>query len=216
MNLLALTSSSSNGVLALLSQGKIEEYPLGSRHSENLFPGLRHLLLEKRISLNQIDGVAIDLGPGSFTGIRVAVNFAKSLCYSLKLPVFCTNSFNLVSHGIIGPGVIFQNAYQNSVFLASFDSSQSISKIELFDWGQIPKRFFSQENWYGRTRDLTADLKMKEGLNIQDRYPQVSSLIEIALSAPPDVWTKDWKSILPLYIKASAAEELRAKSILKN
>lgn len=216
MNLLSLTSSSSHGVLALLWQGQLTEYALGARHSENLFPGLRHLLLEKQISLNQLDGVAIDIGPGSFTGIRVAVNFAKSLCYSLQLPLFCANSFSLVSHGIQGPGVVFQNAYQNSVFLASFESGQSISAIELYDWSRIPSRFFSIKNWYGPTHDLTSEIRNNKDLILQDRYPRASSLVEIALSASSDLWTKDWKSILPLYIKSSAAEELRAKLIPKN
>ena len=53
---------------------------LGSHHSERLQPMVEMALQEARLSVGDLDGVAVAAGPGSFTGLRIGMGLAKGLC----------------------------------------------------------------------------------------------------------------------------------------
>ena len=80
MHLLALeTTSRSAGVALLEGERIIEETRLdeGSRHGVGLLPALRDLLQRHSIRPADISGIAVSLGPGSFTGIRIGIAAAQ-------------------------------------------------------------------------------------------------------------------------------------------
>lgn len=61
--------------------------------SQSLMPTLQNLLSEAGLKLNQLDEIAVGIGPGSYTGTRVGVAVAKSLHFALKKPAltgFCS------------------------------------------------------------------------------------------------------------------------------
>ncbi len=57
-----------------------------NRLSQSLMPTLQNLLFEAAVKLNQLDEIAIGIGPGSYTGTRVGFAVAKSLHFALKKP----------------------------------------------------------------------------------------------------------------------------------
>jgi tRNA threonylcarbamoyladenosine biosynthesis protein TsaB len=84
---LAAVSLSNNG--ALLTE-RISE--LQKEHAAFLHPAIESVLLETGITLNELDAVAVTIGPGSYTGLRVGLASAKGLCFGLKKPLIplCT------------------------------------------------------------------------------------------------------------------------------
>ncbi len=62
------------------------------RHSEFITQSLRPLAPY----LRQLNFIAVDIGPGRFTGIRTAVNFAKTLSYHFNLPVYPCHSLRMI------------------------------------------------------------------------------------------------------------------------
>ena len=58
-----------------------------SKGSQVVLPFIKKLLDENKLSLKQIDGILVNTGPGSFTGLRVGISVANALGYALKIPV---------------------------------------------------------------------------------------------------------------------------------
>jgi tRNA threonylcarbamoyladenosine biosynthesis protein TsaB len=67
------------------------------RHAETLVPAIDFLLASTRIELAEIGAVAVDTGPGLFTGLRVGVVTAKAMASALRVPVVCVSSLDLLA-----------------------------------------------------------------------------------------------------------------------
>jgi tRNA threonylcarbamoyladenosine biosynthesis protein TsaB len=68
------------------------------RHVETLTPALEHLLTQVGLAVTDLDLVAVDLGPGLFTGLRVGVAAAKGLAQALGLGVVGLSSLDILTH----------------------------------------------------------------------------------------------------------------------
>ncbi len=96
MKVLAIETSTYSGSVAVSEDDMIlGEYYLnmGPSHSERLVPAIDMLLGELGIGRKELGGVAVSLGPGSFTALRVGISTAKGLAYSLGIPV--TGAYSL-------------------------------------------------------------------------------------------------------------------------
>jgi len=60
---------------------------LKKKHSSILVPAIRDLLKTIGLKMEEINGIAISIGPGSFTGLRIGLCVAKGLCYARSLPL---------------------------------------------------------------------------------------------------------------------------------
>jgi tRNA threonylcarbamoyladenosine biosynthesis protein TsaB len=69
-------------------------------HSEKLLTLVRGVCEDQKITLPQIDGVAISIGPGSFTGLRIGLSTAKGLCYALGKPLIAVPAFESVAEAV--------------------------------------------------------------------------------------------------------------------
>jgi tRNA threonylcarbamoyladenosine biosynthesis protein TsaB len=89
MQILSLETSTETGTCALLIDGEVIERrcPPEQSHSATLLPLVRDLLAEAGLSLQQLDGIALGIGPGAFTGLRVACGAAQGLAVAADLPV---------------------------------------------------------------------------------------------------------------------------------
>lgn len=90
MKILGIDTSTMTGSIGLLDHRElIAEYTLTSlvTHSERLMVMVDLLLKGVGLRIEEVDGIAVALGPGSFTGLRIGVTTAKSLAYSLGKPL---------------------------------------------------------------------------------------------------------------------------------
>ncbi len=62
------------------------------RHSGHIIPAIQFLLESVNWKLEELDAIAVGLGPGSFTGLRVALATAQGLSYALKKPLVGVSS----------------------------------------------------------------------------------------------------------------------------
>ncbi|MCJ8288128.1 MAG: tRNA (adenosine(37)-N6)-threonylcarbamoyltransferase complex dimerization subunit type 1 TsaB [Crocinitomicaceae bacterium] len=69
----------------------------GYSHGENLTLFIQRVLEKERISINELNGVSVASGPGSYTGLRIGVATAKGLCYSLKIPLIAIDSLTALA-----------------------------------------------------------------------------------------------------------------------
>jgi tRNA threonylcarbamoyladenosine biosynthesis protein TsaB len=89
MKILALETSTEIASLSLLCAGEVRSVILNSppAHSAVLLPALKRLLAEAGLGLSQLDVIACGIGPGAFTGVRLACSVAQGLALGVGLPV---------------------------------------------------------------------------------------------------------------------------------
>ncbi len=79
----------------------VKELNQGYTHAENLAVFVLDVLRQANIDLKELDAVAISKGPGSYTGLRIGVSFAKGLCYGLGKPLLGINTLQTLAFGIL-------------------------------------------------------------------------------------------------------------------
>lgn len=80
-----------NGVLTALRES------CGRDHARNVAVYVDELLREREIDADEIDAIAVGKGPGSYTGLRIGVSFAKGLCYGLRKPLIAIGSLDALA-----------------------------------------------------------------------------------------------------------------------
>ena len=72
-------------------------------HSSWLHQAILDTCQKARITLNDLDAVAVTIGPGSYTGLRVGLSAAKGICFSLGKPLIAINTLELIASGVNEP-----------------------------------------------------------------------------------------------------------------
>lgn len=73
-------------------------------HSELLMPHIDKILTMAQVSKADIKAVAVSIGPGSFTGLRIGLATAKTLAYALKVPLVGVPTLAALAYGCFVPG----------------------------------------------------------------------------------------------------------------
>ncbi|GIW44797.1 MAG: tRNA (adenosine(37)-N6)-threonylcarbamoyltransferase complex dimerization subunit type 1 TsaB [Candidatus Binatia bacterium] len=72
------------------------------QHAAVLLPAVQKVLAEGGMELDRVGAIAVSVGPGSFTGLRVGLSVAKGLAYALKLPVIGIPSLRVAAEAAPG------------------------------------------------------------------------------------------------------------------
>jgi tRNA threonylcarbamoyladenosine biosynthesis protein TsaB len=108
MLVLSLDTTTRFGSAALVSGQKLLaeiDYLSPSTHSRQVFEALSALLKLAGIEFDQLDGLAVAAGPGSFTGIRIGLSLVKALSLASSLPVASVSSLQALAMKLLWPGV---------------------------------------------------------------------------------------------------------------
>lgn len=121
MLILSLDTSSAGGSAALVRDGDILIERAGDHtrmHGERLPGELMALLEAASLSLHDVDGYAVSIGPGSFTGLRVGIASIQGLALAQHKPVTPVSSFEALARPLLGarPVAIWIDAHRGEVF----------------------------------------------------------------------------------------------------
>lgn len=103
-------------VLAYLSE------PIGRGHAERLAPMVVEVLQDAGVTPEDIDRIAVCTGPGSFTGLRVALSFAKGFALPRKTPVLGFDALNIRAAETMGRLSVYRDVKRGQVFAARYDA----------------------------------------------------------------------------------------------
>ena len=107
MNIVAIeTATETIGVAARTDNGARAAFTLSGRrrHVETLIPALEDVLARLELGVSDLDLVAVDLGPGLFTGLRVGVAAAKGLAQALGIGIIGLSSLDILTRAAIEQG----------------------------------------------------------------------------------------------------------------
>ncbi|SDJ56050.1 tRNA (adenosine(37)-N6)-threonylcarbamoyltransferase complex dimerization subunit type 1 TsaB [Microbulbifer yueqingensis] len=101
MKILALDTTSGSCSVALNDGGRLtEQFVAAERdHTRRLLPMVDRVLAEAGLKLAQLDALAVSRGPGSFTGLRIAISSVQGLAFAAGLPVIPVSSLAALAAG---------------------------------------------------------------------------------------------------------------------
>jgi tRNA threonylcarbamoyladenosine biosynthesis protein TsaB len=100
------TATESAGVALANEEGVLAVVSVpGRRHAEVIAPGIAFVCERVGIRPGNIDAVAVDVGPGLFTGLRVGVASAQGLGFSVGIGVVEATSLEILANGVVSTGV---------------------------------------------------------------------------------------------------------------
>ena len=99
--LVHIETATKNCSVALSQQGTLIDFVEVSKadysHSEHLHDFIDQLLKRNNIAPEVLEGIVVDRGPGSYTGLRIGVATAKGLCYALNIPLVSIDSLSILA-----------------------------------------------------------------------------------------------------------------------
>ncbi len=102
--ILQIETSSTNTSVVLAKDGKViafkEQDSAGYSHEKLLHPFVEEILQEAKLSMTDLDAIAVGSGPGSFTGLRIGVAAAKGFCFALDIPLITVPTMELLARQI--------------------------------------------------------------------------------------------------------------------
>lgn len=191
-------------------------------HSEFVNPAIERLLTQNQVTLKQIDIYACGKGPGSFTGVRVATNVARTFAYAFGKPIVAVDSMSLLAASLNTKMqnttvVPILNAYKNMVYCAAIKNGEFLfepTAVKVTDLIQYCRdKAVTEFSICGDgLKAYAAFFAKSEFQNIPKMsedyfYPKAENLMDLGLDFLNKHQTQDWKLIEPLYIRASEAEE---------
>ena len=228
---LTISTSSAKGSLCIGDNKNIlaqESWQKKTSHSEVVTQTLNELITKSGISLNDLQLLVCSTGPGSFTGLRVGLSVTRSLAYSLKIPLISVNDGLAIALNEPAPEpthvLTVINAQKNKVFAGIY--KKHLSLIEEV----LPPTLFSplelapllSESLYyvmgdgvELVKEITSDKNKFLLHTLSTAYPE-APLIHAYIQKNLSTLSKmTWNELLPLYLRASAAEEVRAEKLSK-
>ena len=222
LNLLALDTSTPRATLAL-TRGETrlagsDATATGGRHGRNLIPEIRALIQSANLTPREIDAIAVGLGPGSYTGLRVGITAAKTLAFALGKPLVTIDSFTAIARNAPPEARqihVVADAQRGDLYLTRFTrgtlgeppvSLGALAVVEMTAWAaELPAGAWVLGSALNRLR-LTWPARISLG-TAEQGYPSADALILLGRAAVEAGRWADPHSLEPAYIRRSAAED---------
>ena len=195
---LVLDSANKELLVALFEDNKkLDEtrYEAWQRQSEYMLPELEKLLKNNNKSPKEVGEVIVTLGPGSYTGVRIALTIAKIYAYTLNIPCYAISSLKSLEHpGLASICVI--NARSNRSYVGVFKDNEVIVEDTIWTNAEVLKYVEEHPdfklcgdaaylNLLGEDNDISQNL-----INLKNEENLVKNILSLKA-----VYLKDWYGI---------------------
>lgn len=186
--ILAINTSTPQFSLALVDDGGtlLAEWTLSPRTKDfrHFMTALDHLLQVSGVALEEISGLAVAKGPGSFTGLRVGLSAAKGFCEGLGVPILALSSLEVLASQC--PGVSLP-------ICPVIDSRKEEVFAALYRWSDEQELVRLEPETCLKIRELPGFIKQKAfvlGTDFNRQMgPIASAAGDRAIFAPPSFWS---------------------------
>ena len=146
MKLIAIETSTDICSIAYIQDGickNIIEEKIPRQHAEKLPLFYDELVTESKLKLSEIDAISVSIGPGSFTGLRIGLSYAKGLAYSHNLPIIPVPTMLSILHGSEKTNkklIVMLFSHGNKYFLQKIEHASgkyTLDKIQVLELNGI-------------------------------------------------------------------------------
>jgi len=192
----------------------------GRRHVETLVPAIRFVCRHAGVELHDVAAVAVDVGPGLFSGLRVGVAAAKAVAQALRVPVIGVTSLDLLAFPVRHSSrliVAAVDARRGELFYAFYRHVPGgVQRLSGYNVGS-PQVLASELEATGEECLFVGDGALRypdlvsEGVRIESggpaaAYPSAAALVELAHPAAlREEFVQPWE-LEPMYLRRSDAE----------
>jgi tRNA threonylcarbamoyladenosine biosynthesis protein TsaB len=189
-------------------------------HAEHLAPAISYLLDQLDLSVDQLSGIGVGIGPGLFTGLRVGVTTAKVMAQALRIPLIGVPSLDLLAFEVryadrlVVPAL---DARRGEVFWSTYRQVPGgVQRLSDYEVGS-PADVCGELMAMGQEVLLLGDgaLRYREQFYELERaefgpaalsYPSVSALVELTRARFQREDFSQPRDVHPLYLRLSDAE----------
>ncbi len=223
MKILAVDTSTTCCSVSITNKEKIvAEISLvsGKTHSRHLMDIIEKILQQSDLEIEEIDGFAVSIGPGSFTGLRIGSSAVKGLAFAHGKPVVCISSLEALATQIfffneklICPMI---DARKNEIYSSFFkynknqllrESDETVLPLDIV-LKKINEPCFFTGSGATLYKNEIIDLKGSDAHFLPDSYNSVNASVIATLAYKKILANQsgDLKSFKPVYIRKSDAE----------
>lgn len=186
----------------------------GHRHSDLLLPMVSRLLADGEVVLSSLDGIAVAVGPGSFTSLRIAAAVAQGLAFGADLPVAAVSSLEALAWGTGAPRVLVcVDARMQEVYTARYDAEGEHAAPAVLPPALVPQP--ESSGWIGAGdgfRAHEAVLRAHLGTRLRGMLPdarcEALHVAAVALARHPGGFTAPPEALVPSYVRDKVARTL--------
>ena len=155
---LAIDTSTTRLTIACENEGNFYEYSMDNciDHAKNIFSNINDLLLEAQLDIKDLDYISIGIGPGRFSGLRVAASAVQAIAYTHKKNVVSVSSLSnialvAIKQFSIDRVLVATDAGNNKIFSGSYqiDELETIKANVKDSLIEIKDFVFEETNYYG-------------------------------------------------------------------
>jgi len=184
-------------------------------HASWIHEAIKQLMLEAGTQVSDLAAVAVTIGPGSYTGLRVGLSTAKGLCYALNIPLITENTLRLMAyHAIqhyssagdnsIGLFVPMIDARRMEVFTAVYNGAlDEILPAQplVLDAGSLIEFQNDRALFFGSGANKFRDLVAGSGANFEELHASAGDLGRLSHDNYVQKKFSDIAYSEPLYLK---------------
>ena len=195
MTILAIDTSGRILSVALLTEkGTIlsKEKQMERGQGEALIPLIQELLDEAQEKVENLNAIAVAIGPGSFTGVRIGLACAKAFGLALDIPVWGVSNLEAEAYGIHQPITVVLDSKRGDYFVQHFDEGKVLDEAHIESEEQLKESLP-----FTAVGDAAETLAQNIGCKtIQNKEPIAVAVAKIALNRKDNPL-----SAQPLYLR---------------
>lgn len=200
MNLLAFDTCLDKTYVTLTDGVKFENKVILSNdknyHSAYLISTIVKMLKAENLQPKDLDCIAIDIGPGSFTGIRACTTVARMLAQQLDIKAIGISSLEILSRALGGNDLVALDARKNKAYVYD-DKVLGAVELEEVDKIVTNRKLITDNSLLERFSQYTNDI-----ISYQTQDFQLGEILaKIALEKLEKGEDADWRKVKPLYIQ---------------
>lgn len=190
---LLLDSSNTSLTVGLASEKELVDYTsyeAWQTQSEHMIPEINALLIKHNVDRKDIVGVLVSIGPGSYTGVRIAITIAKVMAVALNIPVYPISALQILKNDK-KPSICLINARSNRSYIGVYEDEKCLLEDCIMTNDEVKQYIDSHPNY-----EVCGSTKY---LNIEGYQSNIAKeMFSLIGKVEP---CKDSRALKPVYLK---------------
>ena len=143
MNLIAIDTSTDWCGISFFYKNECKiliEKSIPKKHSEFLPLFYQEIEKDQNFDKKSLNAIAVSIGPGSFTGLRIGLGFAKGLAYALKIPVIPVPTLQVIANNPLNKltdHYVYLYSHRDIVYAQKFKKRKPLNEPKAFSWKEL-------------------------------------------------------------------------------